>query len=299
MGHLQTRAIPNAAERYVRDKSNYCTEEETAMSRFELNRASDPDTANCRWKSLYNVSGVAAMIAALVFRRWLGADFLLMRAIGIIRSGPRAMPNSAIDWFTLLHTNRLVGLTLLNVFDTVNYVLVGLIFLGLYAALRRANKSYMTLATALGFLGIAVYLASNQAFSILALSDQYTAATTDAQRSMFLAAGQALLAISNPKVLGPSTIGFLLVAVAGLIISIVMLRSSVFSRGTAYTGLLANVFGLGYPLGILLAPNTMVIPTVAISLSTSACFLLIWYVLIARRFFQLGHGKSEGAVTIN
>jgi len=84
----------------------------------------------------------------------------LARAIGIIRSGPRAIPNSAIDWFTLLHTNRLAGLALLNVFDTVNYALVGLIFLGLYAALRRANRGYMTLATALAFVGIAVYFAS-------------------------------------------------------------------------------------------------------------------------------------------
>ncbi len=258
------------------------------MSRFELSRASDPDTADSRWKSLYKLSGTASVIAVLIFRRWLGADFLLMRAIGIIRSGPRAMPNSAMDWFTLLHTDRLIGLTLLNVFDDVNYVLVGLIFLGLYAALRRANKSYMTVAMALGFLGIAVYLASNQAFSILSLSDQYAAATTDAQRSIFLAAGQALLAINNSNVLGPGAIGFLLVTLAGLIISIVMLRSSDFGKGTAYAGILANLFGLGYPLGIALAPKSMVIPTVAISLSISACFLVVWYVLIAARLFHLG-----------
>ena len=45
------------------------------------------------------------------------------------------MPTSALEWFTLLHTNRLVRLTFLNVFDSVNYVLVGLIYLGLYASL--------------------------------------------------------------------------------------------------------------------------------------------------------------------
>jgi hypothetical protein len=266
------------------------------MSQFEPNQVSDPDGADSRWKALYKISGAAALIAVLIFRRWLGADFLLMRAIGIIHSGPRAMPNSAIDWFTLLHTDRLIGLTLLNVFDNVNYVLVGLIFLGLYAALRRDNRSYMTVATALAFLGIAVYLASNQAFSILSLSDQYAAATTDAQRSMLLAAGQALLATSIPNVLGPGAIGFLLVTLAGLLISTVMLQSSIFSGGTAYTELMANVFGLGYPLGIVLAPKAVVIPAVAVSLFISACFLVIWYVLIARRLFQLGYGKPEGSV---
>ncbi len=264
------------------------------MPQFELTRTSDPDTAETCWNSLYKVSAVAALIAALIFRRWLAADFLLFRAIGLIRSGPTRMPTSALDWFTLLHTNRLVALTFLNVFDSVNYVLVGLIYLGLYAALRRANRSYTTLATALGFVGIAVYLASNQAFSMLLLSDQYAAATTDAQRSMFLAAGQALLAISNPNVLGPGAIGFSLVILAGLIFSIVMLRSSIFAKGAAYTGILANGFGLGYPLGITLAPKTVVIPTVAISLSISALFLLVWYVCIARRLLQLaGYGKPE------
>jgi len=274
--------------------------EETRVSRPEPNRVHDPNTPDSHWSSLYKVGGVAALIAVLIFRRWLGVEFLLFRAMframGIIRSGPRTMPSSAIDWFALLQTNRLVGLTLLNVFDVVNYLLVGLIFLGLYAALRRANRSYMTLATALGFVGIAVYLASNQAFSILSLSDQYAAATTDAQRSILLAAGQALLATSNPNALGPSTIAFFLVTLAGLIISAVMLKSGVFSKATAYTGLLANIFGLGYPLGEALAPKTAVVPIVGISLAASACFLVFWYIGIARRLLQLGYGKPERIV---
>ena len=257
------------------------------MSQLKSNRVSDRDTPDLRWNRLYKVGGVAAWIAVLLFRRWLGEEFLLLRAIGIIRFGPRAIPSSVIDWFTLLHTNRLVGLTLLNAFDMVNYVLVGLIFLGLYAALRQANRSYMTIATALAFVGIAVYLASNQAFSMLSLSDQYAAATTDAQRSMLLAAGQAMLAIHDPNVLGPGAMGFLLVTVAGLIISAVMLRSGVFGKITAYTGILANAFGLGYPIGVAIAPRTVVIPMVATALSASACFLVIWYIGIARRLLQL------------
>jgi hypothetical protein len=258
------------------------------MSQSELKPVRGPDSADPRWNSLYKISGAAAWIAVLIFRRWLGEEFLLLRAIGIIRFGPRAIPSSVIDWFTLLQTNRLVGLTLLNVFDTVNYVLVGLIFLGLYAALRRANRSYMMLAAALGFVGIAVYLASNQAFSMLSLSDRYAAAATDAQRSVLLAAGQLLLAIHDPNTLGPGAMGFFLVTVAGLIISIVMLRSNVFGKTTAYTGILANAFGLGYPVGLAIAPKTIVIPIVATSLSLSACFLVIWYVGIARRLLKLG-----------
>lgn len=57
--------------------------------------------------------------------------------------------------------------------------------------------------------------------------------------------GRHYLRISNPDVLGPGAIGFFLVTLAGLIFSIVMLRSSIFAKGTAYAGILANVFGLG------------------------------------------------------
>jgi hypothetical protein len=175
----------------------------------------------------------------------------------------------------------------------MNYALVGLIFLGLYAALRRTDRSSMTLALALSFVGIAVYIASNPAFALLTLSNQYAAAATDAQRFMLLAAGQALLAIQNPNVLGQASLGFFLVTLGGLIMSTVMLSSRVFSKATAYTGILANGFGLGYPLGIALAPRAVVLPLVALSLSVSACFLVIWYLLIAHRLFQLGHAGPE------
>lgn len=263
------------------------------MPQLKRNRDSDPNTADPRWNSLYKLSGAAALIAVLLFRRWLGEEFLLLRSLGVFRSGPKSLPSSVIDWFSLLHTHRLIGLTLLNAFDLVNYALVGLMFLGLYAALRRVNRSYMTLAMAIGFVGIAVYFASNQAFSMLSLSDQYASATTDAERSVFLAAGQALLAISNPGVFGQTAMSFLFVNLAGLIISIVMLRGNVFGKATAYVGVLANGFGLGYPIGLALAPKVLVIAVIA--LSASACFLVIWYIQIARRLFQLGYAKPQGS----
>ena len=254
-----------------------------------MNQVTRAETTDAAWKGLYRVGGAAALIAAVIFRRWLGAELLLLRSIGIISFGPIPEPSSVIDWFTLLQTNRLIGLTLLNFFDIVNYALVGLMFLGLYAALRRA-KSSMTLATTLGFVGIAVYFASNQALSMLSLSDQYAAATTDAQRSMFLAAGQAMLTMNNFSQGGTGIcMSFLLVTLAGLIISTVMLRSNIFSKVTAYVGILANGFGLGSFITLAFAPPMTFIP-----LSASAPFLLIWYILIARRLLQLGSGTLKG-----
>ena len=253
------------------------------MSQLKMNQVTNAQTSDSDWKSLYRVGGVAALIAGVIFRRNLGPEISLLSA--------QKQPDTIIDWFTLLQNNRLLGLSYLNLFDIVDYALVGLMFLALYVALRRANKSYMAIATTLGFVGITVYFASNTAFSMLSLSNQYAAATTDVQRSMFLAAGQAVLAINNPGAIYQGTgiyMSFLLLAVAGLTISAVMLRSNIFSRITAYVGILASAFDLAYCITFAFMPAITVY-----LLSTSGLLLMIWHILIGLRLFQLGRGVSK------
>ena len=245
-----------------------------------------PENANHGWRSLLVIGSVAALVAAIVFRRWLGSEYSLLATMGIFRAGPKDPPSAVADWFALLHTNKLVGLALLNAFDLVNYALVGLIFLGLYGALRRSNKAMMTFALLLGFLGIGIYFASNQAFPLLALSDQYAAAST-VQQSAILATGQTLLAISDHAVFGTGVFwGFVFVTLSGLIISIVMLRSGPFGKWTSGIGILANALGLGYFFTLALAPSLTFIP-----LSASAPFLLAWYIMISLKLFRLAKRK--------
>ena len=235
------------------------------------NQFTNADTSDSDWKSLYRVGGVAALIAGVIFRRNLGPEISLFSA--------QKQPNTIVDWFTLLQNSRLLGLSYLNLFDILDYALVGLMLLALYVALRLANESYMAIATTLGFVGIAVYFASNTAFSMLSLSDQYAAATTDAQRSMFLAAGQAVLAINNPGTAYQGTgiyVSFLLLAVAGLIVSAVMLRSSIFGRVTAYVGILASAFDLAYCITFAFVPAMTVY-----LLSAAGLLLMVWHILIS------------------
>jgi hypothetical protein len=134
----------------------------------------------------------------------------------------------------------------------------------------------MAIALTAGLVGIAAYFASTTAFEMLSLSDQYAAATTEAQRSMFLAAGQAMLAIWQGTAFD---VGYVLEGVALLIIAIVMLRNTLFSKKTAYVGILLGVMSLVPPtagtIGLLFALGSLV-P------------LEIWDILIARRLFQLG-----------
>ena len=120
------------------------------------------ETAN--WKSLSRLGASAALLAIIFFRRYLSAELMAFSGFGIF-DVPKEAPVTAIEWFTLLQESKFVGLALLDIFDLVNYALVGLIFLALYAALRKADQSAMRLATIFSIVGITVYFASNQALS--------------------------------------------------------------------------------------------------------------------------------------
>jgi hypothetical protein len=65
--------------------------------------------------------------------------------------------------------------------------------------------------------------------------------------------------------------------------SVVMLRSTVFSKLTDVSGILANGFGLGYFIVLPFAPTILALPFVL-----SAPFRVMWYSLIARIFFKVG-----------
>ena len=221
------------------------------------------------WKGLYRVGGAAALIAA-------GFEIVaaLIGVISSYTSGP--VPSTVIGWFTLFQNHRLIGLLDMDLLLIVDQVLMGVVLLALYAALRRASQSFMAIALTSGLLGIAAYFASSTAFNMLSLSSQYAAATTDAQRAMFLAAGQATLTMWQGTAFD---VGYVLEGAALLIIAVVMLRSTLFSKVIASVGILLGVMSLIPPtagtIGLFFALGSLV-P------------LTIWDILIARRLFQLG-----------
>jgi len=235
------------------------------------------------WKPLYRIGAVAILIAVIFFRRYYGVELMTSKGFGIF-AVPEVAPVSALDWFGVFQTLPYAALSILGIYDLVNYVLVSVFFLALGVALWRVNRSAVLIATASSLLGTGVYLASNQAFSMLALSHKYTAATSDAQRAMYLASGEALLAAHEGT---GSYTSLMLMLLAGLIVSMVMLRSGIFGKGTAVVGLLANGIGLLYFPVLLFAPAWIWLPP-----SFSAPFRVIWYVLTAIQLWKLANSKS-------
>jgi len=242
-----------------------------------MNQFTIAETGDSAWKPLYKVGGISALlvvamipIQAIIFLGWPPPGFL---------------PNisNVSNWFTLFRENWFLGLLELDLLLIADYAITGLVFLSLYIALKQANKTFTAIALTLCLVGIADYIASNPAFAMLTLSDQYATAGTDAQRSMFLGAGQALLAMYQGS---PFFMSFVLQSVAALIISVVMLRSNIFSKATAYVGI------LGSATAILIGPPWPFFePAIGALLSLiSVVVFAIWYILVALRLFQLGSG---------
>lgn len=230
---------------------------------------SHAETIASAWKPLYRVGGAAALTIV---------GIMVIQIIVFIAWPP---PSTVLGYFTLFHKNGLLGLLSLDLLYIVDTVLVIPLYLALYAALRRASPSFMAIALALGLVGIAAYFASNTAFEMLSLSNQYAAATTDVQRSLFQASGQAMLAIYQGTAFD---VYYILNAVTMLIISVVMLRSTLFGKVTAYLGIVAGVL--------------MLIPSTAGTIGLYFAFgslapTVIWLILIGRRLFMLAQGVSK------
>jgi hypothetical protein len=232
----------------------------------------DANPSNPTLKSLYRIGGVAPLVTLTVY---------LGQLLIIIVSGV-TFPATPESWFALFQQNTLLGLVFLNAFDVFSIAILGLMFLALYFALRETDPSYMVVASFFAFLGIAVFV-STRALMVsgtLNLSGLYAAATTTVQKSQILT---AWLTITSPTRATPETTGFLFVAIAGLIISTVILRGKVFNNAIAYVGITGFIITLANQISIIVAPA---IATILMPLNGLAW--LIWWILVSRKLLQLG-----------
>jgi hypothetical protein len=229
------------------------------------------------WNGLYKLGGTTVLIAVVIPLAEVAINFLP----GVARATQGTV--TVVDWFTLFQTHWFLGLRNLGFLNLAGAVLLAPTILAIYFAIRRDHEAYGALGTMLFFVGLAVYVASSRAFPMLSLSVQYASATTDAQRSLLTSAGQAMLAE------GQSRAGIPLVEFACLVISVVMLGGKVFSKATAFAGILGNV--LLIVVEIILTLRQM-LPDWGMAIAVCAGLsMMTWYFLVGRRLLELGYGQ--------
>ena len=244
---------------------------QSALPQLRVVQTSTPRSAEAEaeqptagWHTLLRVAGIAALtVAALIPLQ--GLVYVLWPP-----------PSTVLDYFTVFQTTAVLGFLDLDLLLVLDQLLLMLMLLGLYVALRQSDQSLTLIGTTAGLLGATLMIVSREAtFSMFTLSQQHASATSQAERAALESAGQTLLTTYN----GTSySLGYVLCGLAMLLISIVMLRSALFSHFTGLAGVAAGVTGL--------IPATM--GTLGFVLAfLSLIPLLVWLVLVGRRLLKL------------
>lgn len=236
---------------------------------------SNTKTPDSSWRNLYKLGGIAALGTVLVGLVEIGITFM---------PGGNTSKITVIDWFTHFQNNPFMGLRDLGLLNLFFYILDIPIFFALFIAHRKSSQTLAPLSMIVSFIGVAVFYATNRAFAMLDLSNQFALATSDAQRSILAAAGQALLSVGQSHTPG-TFIAFFLSESASLLVSVVMLRGKLFSKANVYVGFIGFTCMLIFEVCASFVPALEGV--VMILAMAGGILSLVWEVLVGRRLFQL------------
>lgn len=235
-----------------------------------MNAQADAKYADPNWYTLYKIGGAAALIMVAI----------TLTQFVVFAVEPPPLEGNAGDWFAFFQKSPFLGLLGFEFLLVIYALLSVLVSVALFVALRHASPSLTTLMLVLSVIGSIAFVMARPALEMLSLSNQYSAATTEPQRAAILAAGEAMVAIFHGTMF---QVSYLLGSLTGFLIGAVMLRSAVFGRTAPYLRIASSVFDFG-----------IFLPGIGLLLSLfSVVFLLIFNVLIAWRFLQLGTSISK------
>ncbi len=227
------------------------------------------------WARLCRAGGIAAFI----FLVYSLATMLQITVLG----GP---PSSAAEAFQVLQQNKAAGLLRLDFPTVLVLPFYYVLFFGLFAALKDTDRTQAAIAIAMVFIGLTLVLAMPTALPVMALSDRYAAATSEAMKAHYLAAGEAVLATDIWHGTG-AYLGGIFVQTGAVWISVIMLRG-VFSRLTGWVGIITHGLDLIHILLVPFLPNTA-----AIFMMIGGLGYPVWLWLVGRRLLEAG--RSGGS----
>jgi hypothetical protein len=221
----------------------------------------DATDHDVRW--LYRVGGISGLV--------LGMAYIIIIPLYAHVGAP---PSDGEAWLKYLAGKTTVWWAILGLSVLTDFLFVP-VALSLYFALKGINRNAMLLATALVGLFVVLDLAvtwSNFA-SLLTLGAGYAAASNDAQRAAYVGAASYAAAVLASRL----EIVYAIVTLSSgiLIIGVVMLKG-IFSKTTAYLGLITGVLGVA------------ALSRVTAIIIMNAVFATVWVLLVGYRLFRLG-----------
>ena len=198
-----------------------------------MNTGTEHQPEDVRWGRLYKISAGSGLVCgALLFAG------MISQMSAALRSGPGPGWLAALQgiWliviFKLLAGSSGVGLDLLTgikLLDLVFLVLVGVVHLGLYAALRRNSRAWSIVAAVQPWLGIALLFA-----------------TSTAGRSAVMGAALVASLVMLGSALFKKTAAYV-----GIAASVLLLAGDFSAGAIQHSPFVASLFGAGYVLLVI------------------------------------------------
>ena len=237
-----------------------------ARHREVARSAALPAEGDASWAPFYRTAAWAASLTVLLIPVAIVSH--------VVWPPPPWAAGAAGEWFAYFVANPLAGLLNLDLAMLVGLVAAIPLYLALYLALRPAGPTLALVATTAALLGTLLHILSNTALELLSLSQSHAVATTDAQRAVYLAAGEAALSAYYGTVF---QVSYVLGYAAYVVLGIAMLRGGGFGRSTAYLGIATGIAGFGFYL-----------PVIGLALSVFVVLLVgAWNILVARHLLRL------------
>lgn len=235
-----------------------------------------------QWKGIYRIGGIATIIVL--------CGIVIDMVVGTITGGDiDSLPQTAIGRFEQYRSNWLLGLYNLDLLNAINQLVMIPTVFALYAAHRKDNNANALFALILFLIGTTILVINNSALGMLDLSHKYFGATSDIQKNIIAAAGEALLVKGEHGSLGVF-IGFALPIFANILMSIVMIKGKIFGKPSSWIGLFGNTLLLFYLVLVTFLPST---GNIAMAIAMPGGLLVMaWMILFTIRLFNLRKARS-------
>jgi hypothetical protein len=217
------------------------------------------------WKPLYAIASAAALLYVVM---------ALIPLTMVFSAAP--VPSSGAAVLEYIASHKTVYLAQLIGFSGLSVPAL-VVFLALGIALKDKNKSLAAIGALIGIASEILALAppaSPQSLHVglVYLSNQYTAAASDAQRLALSTAAEVFIAEAN----GVGVVGSL-TALGILILSLAMLRG-LFSRTTASLGIATGAVGICFEVLRPMLGNAYII---------YGTLLFLWFIAVGIGFYRL------------
>ncbi len=238
------------------------------------------------WRGMYTTGCLFTLLVIL----GVLLDILLGSTTGVTQG---AVNYAAENHFTELRDNPLRGLYHLDLLNMFIQLLLIPVFFALFAIMRKNSRGLAFLALVVFIIGCSIYVSGNPALSMYELSVKWKSTNNEVLRNIYLGAGEAILAKGAHGSPG-AFMGVALSSLAGILMSLAMMKGRIFNRTTALVGLIANTLMLLYTF---LVTTSSTSGTLALIFAIPGGLLLIaWMLLFMIRMYKIANrqGYSPG-----